>query len=118
MILRCVTFERPLCRLCSKYSATSISGGILGLLCSFPYKWTSRNGEVGNGDLELSEVIFSIQMTSIIGTRDHFLLILPLYVVNYTILIEQSKEIRMVKNLLISASYPIVDSKYLHSSHG
>ena len=28
---------------------TSISGGILDFLYSFPYKWTSINGEVGNG---------------------------------------------------------------------
>ena len=44
------------------------------------------------GDLELSEVIFSIQNDLYNwGTRDHFLVILALYVVNYTILIEQSK---------------------------
>ena len=32
------------------YSRTSISAAILDRLCSFPYKWTSINGEVGNGE--------------------------------------------------------------------
>ena len=44
------------------------------------------------GDLEFSEFIFSIQNDLYNwGTRDHFLLIFSFNVVNYTILIEQSK---------------------------
>ena len=44
------------------------------------------------GDLEFSEVIFSIQNDFYNwGARDYFLQNLPKYVVNYTILFEQSK---------------------------
>ena len=60
----------------------SISGGILDFVCSFPY-----NGPlyVGNGGLQLSEVIFSLQNDlNNWGNRDNFLF----FVVNYTILIE------------------------------
>ena len=74
------------------------------------------------GDLEFSEVIFSIQNDLYNwGARDYFLQNLSKYVVNYTILFKQSKgESGWWKILFIffSASYPIVDSKYLHSSQG
>ena len=49
-------------------------------------------GKWGMGDLEFSEVIFSIQNDLYNwGARDYFLLNLSKYVVNYTILFEQSK---------------------------
>ena len=47
---------------------------------------------MGNGGLKISQNHLSIRINLYnLGTRDHFPLILSLYVVNYTILIEQSK---------------------------
>ena len=71
---------------------TSISGAILCHLCSLSFEFTSINGEMGNGGLKISQNHLSIRINLYNwGTRYHFPLILSLYVVNYTILIEQSK---------------------------
>ena len=94
-----------------------MNGGILDLLCSFPYKWTSINGEVGNGVLELSEVIFSIQNDLYNwGTRDHFLSILSLYVVQY-ILANPNSPVPLRKNIVrISEFVGLLKSHYFLST--